>query len=150
MEPACPGGASQVDCLYTMLCVSWFSRIPSPRFSAEPVGHGAGVGAGRGLGYPCPGRGSGEAARRMQTGDIKRLIESGIEESEAIVTGDGSHFDAIVVSDVFAGKSMLEEQRMVYAILGDQIASGTIHALSIKAYTREEWQRAQKLGVTGA
>jgi acid stress-induced BolA-like protein IbaG/YrbA len=85
----------------------------------------------------------------MQTEEIKQLIESGIPGCEAIVSGDGSHFEAIVVGEVFAGKSMLEQQKLVYATLGEHITSGAIHALSIKAYTPEEWHKAQKLNVTG-
>lgn len=79
----------------------------------------------------------------MQTNDIKSMIEQGIEGCESQVTGDGYHFDAIVVSGSFVGKSLLQKQKMVYATLGDKITSGEIHALSIKAYTPEEWAQAQ-------
>jgi acid stress-induced BolA-like protein IbaG/YrbA len=79
----------------------------------------------------------------METEEISQMIESGLPGSKAIVTGDGSHFDAIVISDLFDGKSMLEEQRMVFDTLGDSVTSGRLHALSIKAYTRAEWEEAQ-------
>lgn len=79
----------------------------------------------------------------MQTNDIQTMIEQGIEGCESRVTGDGYHFEAIVVSDSFVGKSLLQKQKMVYATLGDKITSGEIHALSIKAYTPEEWALAQ-------
>jgi len=51
---------------------------------------------------------------------------------------------------VFGGKSLLEKQKMVYATLEDSITSGAIHALTIKAYTPDEWMQAKKLNVTGA
>jgi acid stress-induced BolA-like protein IbaG/YrbA len=86
----------------------------------------------------------------VQANDIKRMIEAGLEECEATVTGDGSHFEAVVVGDVFAGKSLLEKQKMVYATVTDSITSGALHALTIKAYTKEEWQKAQKLNVMGS
>jgi len=84
----------------------------------------------------------------MEPNVIKDLIEAGMDGCEAQVTGDGSHFDAIVVGDVFEGMSLLNKQRTVYATLGDRITSGEIHALSIKAYTPAEWEKASKLQVS--
>jgi len=83
----------------------------------------------------------------MEIDAIKAKIEAAIEGSEATVKGDGSHFDAIVVSEAFAGKSPVQKQKMVYAPLNDLITSGELHALTIKAYTPEEWQRASKLQI---
>jgi len=71
--------------------------------------------------------------------DIKQMIETGIPGSKVKVLGDGCNASVIVVSDEFDGKSMLQQQKMVYATLGDNITNGTIHALSIKAYTNAQW-----------
>lgn len=76
----------------------------------------------------------------MHPDEIKRLIEAGLPEARAFVTGDGYQFDAIVVSQAFENLSMLKEQQMVYATVQEQIASGALHALTIKAYTPAEWQ----------
>lgn len=84
----------------------------------------------------------------MQPEDIKTLIENGLTGVEAQVTGDGSHFEAIVIGDVFEGMSPLNKQRTVYGTLGDRITSGEIHALSIKAYTPADWEKASKLQVS--
>ncbi len=59
------------------------------------------------------------------------------------VTGDGQHFDAIVVSEEFAGKSRIQRQQLVYKTLGDRM-KGEIHALSMKTYTQEEWESSRK------
>ncbi len=75
----------------------------------------------------------------METDKVKQIIEQGIDDCEATVTADGSKYTAIVVSDVFEGKTMVAEQKMVYALLNEHIQSGAIHALTIKAYTRSEW-----------
>ena len=75
----------------------------------------------------------------METDEVKNIIEAGIPNSEATVSADGSKYTAIVVSDEFEGKTMLAEQKMVYALLNDHIQSGAIHALTIKAYTPGEW-----------
>ena len=75
----------------------------------------------------------------METSTIEQLIMTGIPGAEVTVTGDGSHFEAVVVSDAFAGKSLLQKQRMVMATVNEQIASGELHALSIKTFTPEDW-----------
>lgn len=75
----------------------------------------------------------------METSEIKRIIEAGMKACEATVTADGSKYTAIVVSDEFEGKTMVAEQKMVYALMNEHIQSGAVHALTIKAYTKSEW-----------
>ncbi len=82
----------------------------------------------------------------MTPEQIKTLIESGMVDSEATVDGDGSHFRAIVVCEAFAGLSMVRQHQLVYATLGDSMQQD-IHALSIQAYTPEQWEKARKLQV---
>jgi len=62
----------------------------------------------------------------------------------AIVDGDGTHFNAIVIFDGFANMNRIQKQQCVYASLGDTIATGTLHAISIKTFTPTEWQLQQK------
>jgi acid stress-induced BolA-like protein IbaG/YrbA len=54
------------------------------------------------------------------------------------VTGDGQHFEAVVVSGEFAGKGRIQRQQLVYQTLGNRM-TGEIHALSMKTFTPEEW-----------
>ncbi|MDH5424253.1 MAG: BolA/IbaG family iron-sulfur metabolism protein [Gammaproteobacteria bacterium] len=77
----------------------------------------------------------------MTPEEVKTLIEAGMPDSTVTVTGDGSKFEAIVVSADFAGKTMVQEQKMVYATVNQEITSGALHALTIKAFTPEEWQQ---------
>ena len=56
--------------------------------------------------------------------DIKRRIEAGIPDARAEVedlTGGGDHFRATVVSTTFAGRSRIEQHRMVYDVFGDEV-----------------------------
>ena len=55
------------------------------------------------------------------------------------MTGDGSHFEAVVVSEAFAGMSPIQKQRLVMAAVRQQIDSGELHALSIKTFTPQQW-----------
>jgi len=56
------------------------------------------------------------------------------------VSGDGRHFDAVVVSNQFVDKSRLERHRLIYDALGDRMKE-EVHALSMKLYTLEEWSK---------
>lgn len=74
----------------------------------------------------------------MQTGDIHRLILEGLPGAQVEVRGeDGVHFEALVVSEAFAGKRQIERHRLVYAALGDRMGA-EIHALSLVTMTPEE------------
>lgn len=77
----------------------------------------------------------------MRPEQIKQFIEAGLTDCTAIIQGDeGQHFSATVLSPVFAGKSRIQKQQLVYAILQNYINDGSIHAISIKTFTPEEWQ----------
>lgn len=84
----------------------------------------------------------------METNTVKALIEAGMPVAEVVVQGDGSHFEARVVSDAFSGQSAVKRQQLVFGTLGDRITTGEIHALTIKAYTPDEWEKARKLQVS--
>ncbi len=73
----------------------------------------------------------------MQSERIKALIEQALPGAEVAVDGDGRHFEAVIVSPLFAGHSMVARHQMVYRALGDGMRE-EIHALSIKAVTPEE------------
>ena len=72
---------------------------------------------------------------------IKAWIEQGLSCEYVAVEGDGHHFDAVVVSEAFQGKRMLECHRLVYDALGDRMRS-EIHALSMKTYAPENYPSA--------
>lgn len=80
----------------------------------------------------------------MSPEDVKKLIEDGVEGAEAIISGEGCNLEVTVVSDTFEGKSMLAEQKLVYATVNHLISSGELHALGIKAFTKAEWAEQNK------
>ncbi len=74
----------------------------------------------------------------MKPTEIERLIAAGLPGSEVRVhSEDDTHFDAVVVSEAFAGKRPLQRHQMVYRTLGE-LMGGEIHALSIQALTPDE------------
>lgn len=71
----------------------------------------------------------------MNAEEIRRRIEAALPDASVEVrdtTGGGDHFEARVVTRAFAGKSRVEQHRMVYAPLGDVLATGELHALALK------------------
>lgn len=74
----------------------------------------------------------------MDSTTIEQMIRTGLPGASVSVTGpDGVHFEARVVSDVFAGKSTLQRHRMVYSTLGDMMGR-EIHALALHTMTPAE------------
>jgi acid stress-induced BolA-like protein IbaG/YrbA len=55
------------------------------------------------------------------------------------VEGDGYKYQLTIVTDIFLKKSKVVRQKWVYAQLKDLITTGTLHALSMKTWTQEEW-----------
>ncbi len=66
--------------------------------------------------------------------EIKQRIEAAIPGARAEVedwTGGGDHFKATVTAAAFAGRSRIEQHRLIYDVFGAEIG-GPIHALSLK------------------
>jgi len=71
---------------------------------------------------------------------IRLNIAQGMTTTHLSVVGDGRHFEAIVVSEEFAGKSRVQRHRQVFKVLGDSMRDEMIHALSNNTFTPQEWQ----------
>jgi acid stress-induced BolA-like protein IbaG/YrbA len=70
---------------------------------------------------------------------VKHGIESGLACEHVEVIGDGQHFQALIVSTEFAGRSRVQRHQLVYAALGERMRE-EIHALSMRTLTPEEWR----------
>ena len=77
----------------------------------------------------------------MEPEDVRRLIERGLDCLHIEVTGDGRHFDAVVVSEAFAGKPTIRQHRLVYGTLGERFSNDVLHALALRTYTPAQWKR---------
>jgi len=69
---------------------------------------------------------------------IKGWIEGGLPCEHVEVRGDGQHFEAVIVSPAFSGKSRVQRHQLVYAALGSRMRE-EIHALSMQTLTPEDW-----------
>jgi len=73
--------------------------------------------------------------------DIRQYIEQGLACDHVEVAGDGHHFEAVIVSPVFRGKSRVQQHQLVYRALGERMRE-EIHALSMQTFTPEDWAAA--------
>jgi acid stress-induced BolA-like protein IbaG/YrbA len=69
---------------------------------------------------------------------IAQSIRAGLACTHLEVSGDGAHFEAVIVSPQFAGLNRVRQHQLVYAALGDRMRA-EIHALSMKTFSPEEW-----------
>ena len=70
--------------------------------------------------------------------DVKRYIVENLNCQHVEVTGDGQHFQAVIVSEAFRGKSRVQQHQLVYRALGERMRE-EIHALSMRTLTPEDW-----------
>lgn len=77
----------------------------------------------------------------MDTTKIEEILKNALNLSEVYVQGENAHYGVIAVSDDFAKLSKVKQQQMIYAPLMEYIATNTIHALTIKTFTTEQWKK---------
>jgi acid stress-induced BolA-like protein IbaG/YrbA len=84
---------------------------------------------------------------RMTPDQLKARIETLAPNTNCQVTdltGTNDHYQVVVVSPVFQGKLMVEQHKMIMGILKSEIDSNEVHALSMKTYTPEQFEKSQK------
>ncbi len=79
----------------------------------------------------------------MQISELVEIITQALPDAEVFLkdlSGEGNHFDAVVVSDLFMGRTRIEQQKLVMnAVQG--LFNGPLHALALKTYTKEAWEK---------
>jgi acid stress-induced BolA-like protein IbaG/YrbA len=81
----------------------------------------------------------------MEPAVVKQVLDTALSLQEIHVKGDGSQFEVIAVDTCFEGMSRVKKQQLIYGPLMEHIQNNDIHAVSIKAFTPEEWERDKKL-----
>lgn len=80
----------------------------------------------------------------ISTDEVRSVLEKALPGSTIQVrdlTGGGDHFQVMVVSSLFAGKGLVDQHQMVYSALKEALGSERIHALALKTYTPDQWER---------
>lgn len=81
----------------------------------------------------------------ITTREIELKIKRKIKTSylEVIDLRGGDHIQIIVVSPDFENKNLVEQHKIVYDILSNEMKSNEIHALTLKTYSPSEWEKAR-------
>ena len=81
--------------------------------------------------------------------NIRTYIADGLDCEHIEVTGDGAHFEAVIVSAAFAGKRLIARHQLVYAALGDLLAEGVEEEHRLKRDEQAASRGDQRLGDAG-
>ena len=76
----------------------------------------------------------------MSPQQVEKMIQSQLPDAQVQVAGDGQHFEAVIVSAEFEGKSRVKQHQLVYSALTEAMATEAIHAIALKTYTPQAWQ----------
>ncbi len=76
----------------------------------------------------------------MKTDEVVALIKCGFPDAELLIEGEDCSFAVVVITPAFAGQSLLKKQQSVLATVSGPLATGELHAMTVKCYTPEEWQ----------
>lgn len=73
---------------------------------------------------------------------VEDMIKTALPDAQVQVqdlTGGGDHYQAVVVSAEFLGKTLVQQHQLVYGAVQQAMSSEAIHALALKTYTPEDW-----------
>jgi monothiol glutaredoxin len=80
-----------------------------------------------------------EAEESLTTREVEQLVQQGIPDAKVLVEGEGCDLLIVVVSEQFTDLTLVKKQQLIMATLKEPLASGKLHAVSVKAYTPDEW-----------
>ena len=75
----------------------------------------------------------------MQAIEVKNLLEAKLAYTQVEVEGEGCNFQLNLIGDELAALSPVKRQQQVYAHLNPWIADGSIHAVTMKFFSRADW-----------
>jgi acid stress-induced BolA-like protein IbaG/YrbA len=75
----------------------------------------------------------------MTSDELQTLISANIDCEHIELSGDGRHWYATIVSNIFEGQRLIQRHQRVYATLGGRMQTDEVHALSMKTFTPAEW-----------
>lgn len=85
----------------------------------------------------------------METSQIQQAIETELPDAKVYLEGEGCDFSAIVISEAFQGLATVKRQQQVLAAVAGWLATGELHAFSVKTYTETEWANQQAAAAGG-
>lgn len=76
----------------------------------------------------------------MESAEVRGLIEAGLPGCQLTVDGEACNFSVVVVAEAFSGLTPVKRQQKVLDTVRAPLATGALHAISMKVYTPAEWE----------
>jgi stress-induced morphogen len=83
----------------------------------------------------------------MTATELKARLETlatGTNAQVTDLTGTQDHWQAVIVSPAFEGKTMIEQHRMVFKLVESEVSTNEVHALTLKTYTPKQYETFSK------
>jgi monothiol glutaredoxin len=96
-----------------------------------------------------PPAGESGAPATITHSEVEALIGAAYPQSGIYIEGEGCNLSISVVSEAFADLPMVKQHQGVMASLSDALASGRLHAVTLKTLTPEQWQAQQPAAQPG-
>ncbi|MGZ5051844.1 MAG: Grx4 family monothiol glutaredoxin [Methylobacter sp.] len=84
-----------------------------------------------------------ETGNTITHSEVEALIVQAYAGAHIYIEGEGCNLTITVVSEQFAGQPMIKQHQGVMETLNDALASGRLHAVTLKTYTPDQWQALQ-------
>ena len=76
----------------------------------------------------------------MNSQAISQLLAADLPDCDIKVEGGDGKYLVTIVGDVFDGLNAVKRQQKIYQILNQHIASGAIHAVTMRLFTTDEFK----------
>jgi len=86
---------------------------------------------------------SGEAANVITHSEVEALILKDYPDAQIAIEGQGCDLNIRVVSERLANLTMVKQHQGIMATLSEPLATGRLHAVTLKTFTPEQWQAQQ-------
>ncbi|QCI25018.1 BolA/IbaG family iron-sulfur metabolism protein [Buchnera aphidicola (Rhopalosiphum padi)] len=81
----------------------------------------------------------------MNRQKIISILKEKLNLKDIYVTEDNNHYKITAIGNIFKGLTQVKRQQTIYHPLVDMITENKIHAISIKSYTLEEWDKKSRI-----
>ncbi len=75
----------------------------------------------------------------MDSDSVTQLLSAEFPGCNIKVDGGDGKYLVTAVGDIFQGLNPVKRQQMIYQVLNPHIASGVIHAVTMRLYTNDEF-----------
>lgn len=80
----------------------------------------------------------------MQAQEIEARIQQALPDADMEVSGEDCSFTLAIISADFEGLNLMQRQQKILSLFEAELKSGQLHALTIKAWTPEQYAARQQ------